>query len=156
MANVETDLLQGLPGVEARDVLALGSPVALRPGGVLFDLGAEADSLYILLSGRIDLTLPMRIRDREEDILLEEKTPGQTVGWSGLVPPHRFTLKATAPVASEVLAFPRQALLDHFAGRPAVGLAVTRNLAGVIGHRLQLFQALWLREMQRTVELRYP
>ena len=28
------------------------------------------------------------------------------------------------------------------------------NLAAVIGERLQLFQTMWLREMQRTVELR--
>jgi hypothetical protein len=28
------------------------------------------------------------------------------------------------------------------------------NLASVIGQRLQVFQAMWLREMQRVVELR--
>jgi hypothetical protein len=33
-----------------------------------------------------------------------------------------------------------------------VGYAVSLNLAAVIGERLQLFQAMWLREMQRTVE----
>jgi hypothetical protein len=32
---------------------------------------------------------------------------------------------------------------------------VSLNLASVIGQRLQLFQTMWLREMQRTVELRY-
>jgi hypothetical protein len=28
------------------------------------------------------------------------------------------------------------------------------NLAMVIGHRLRLFQTMWLREMQRNVEVR--
>jgi hypothetical protein len=31
---------------------------------------------------------------------------------------------------------------------------VSLNLAGVIGQRLQLFQAMWLREIQRVVEVR--
>jgi len=53
-----------------------------------------------------------------------------------------------------LLALSRQALRDHFASHPAVGYAVALNLATVIGQRLQLFQAMWLREMQRTVELR--
>ena len=38
------------------------------------------------------------------------------------------------------------ALLPH--------LNVMRNLASVVGQRLQVFQAMWLREMQRFVETR--
>lgn len=154
--SIETqDLLLGLSEDEAAHVMALAEPVNVPSGGVLFQLGAEADRLFLVVRGRIDLTLPMRIRDLEEDVLLEEKHPGETLGWSGLIPPHRFTLKAKAPMESALLAFPRAALLAHFDANPAVGLAVTRNVATVIGHRLQVFQTLWMREMQRMVELRY-
>ena len=51
-------------------------------------------------------------------------------------------------------ALPRTALCDHFLRHPEVGYMVTLNLAAVIGQRLQLFQAMWLREMERMVELR--
>lgn len=154
MSIEKTDLLCGLPEDEAARVLGLAKAVSVPSGAVLFQLGAEADHLYLVVRGRIDLTLPMRIRDREEDVLLEEKGPGETLGWSGLIPPHRFTLKAKAAMETELLALPRAALLAHFDANPAVGLEVTRNVAAVIGHRLQVFQALWLREMQRMVELR--
>ena len=154
MSTAPNALLDGLSEEESRLVMELGEPAAHPAGTVLFHTGADADRLYLLKSGRIDLSLPMRIRDREEDILLEEKRPGEIFGWSGLVPPHRFTLKALAPVASELLTFPRTKLLAHFAKHPTVGLAVTRNVAAVIGHRLQVFQTLWLREMQRAVEQR--
>ena len=107
------------------------------------------------MRGRIALTLPIQIRGGEEEVLVEETLPGETVGWSGLVPPHRFTLNATAAIDSELLGFPRASVLDHFAAHPAVGHTVTRNLAAVIGHRLQVFQTMWLREMQRVVEHRY-
>ena len=154
MSNFGTDLVRGLPEEEASRVLALAEPLSMPSGGVLFQLGASAGHLYVVVSGRVDLTLPMRIRDREEDVLLEEKHAGDMLGWSGLIPPHRFTLKAKAAMETELLAFPRAPLLAHFEANPAVGHAVMRNVAAVVAQRLQVFQALWLREMQRMVELR--
>jgi CRP/FNR family transcriptional regulator, cyclic AMP receptor protein len=150
----EPDLLKGLGQAEASEVLALGSRIRLESGAELFRLGADADRVFLIERGRIALTLPIQVGGREEDVLVEERLTGQTVGWSGLIPPHRFTLKATAPHETEVIALPREALLAYFAAHPAVGYAVTRNLAAVIGARLQVFQAMWLREMQRVVELR--
>jgi len=156
MTNGQPELMSGLPPDEAGRVMALGSRITLASGSVLFCLGAEADSVFLIERGRITLTLPMQVGGREEDILIDERLPGQIVGWSGLIPPHRFTLKASSPLETEVCALSRTALLDHFAAHPDVGYAVMRNLAAVIGKRLQVFQAMWLREMQRVVELRRP
>jgi CRP-like cAMP-binding protein len=155
MTGAQTDLLNGLSGDETARFLALGVPTSLASGQTLFRLGTDADNAYLVRRGRIALTLPLQIRGKEEEVLVEETLPGETVGWSGLVPPHRFTLNAAAAIASELLAFSRGAVLDHFAAHPAVGHIVTRNLAAVIGHRLQVFQTMWLREMQRVVEQRY-
>jgi CRP/FNR family transcriptional regulator, cyclic AMP receptor protein len=145
------ELLNGLTEEEAGGVLALGSPVSLRAGEVLFDLGAEARTLYVIDRGCVVLTLPIRVAEREEHVLIEEREAGQALGWSALIPPHKFTLRATAQLDTAVVAFPRGALLDYFATRPAVGYAVMRNVAAVTGHRLQVFQAMWLREIQRSV-----
>jgi CRP-like cAMP-binding protein len=154
MANGIPELLKGLPAEEASDIIALGKPIRLAAGALLFGLGAMADSIYVIRYGRIALTLPMQVGGREEDVLVEERMPGQTVGWSALIPPYRFTLKAIAPLETEVIAFTRSSLLEHFGHWPVVGYIVTRNVASVIGQRLQVFQAMWLREMQRVVELR--
>ena len=43
----------------------------------------------------------------------------------------------------------------YFSAHPETGRAVAFNLASVIGQRLQIFQAMWLREVQRMVEQRY-
>jgi CRP/FNR family transcriptional regulator, cyclic AMP receptor protein len=155
MSTLQLDLAVGLSEEETAGLLALGSLTRLGRGETLFRLGTAADALYVVEHGRVALTLPMHIRDGEEEVVVEEKQPGDTVGWSGLVPPHRFTLNATAAAASEVRAFPRAALLDHFRTHPAVGYVVTGNVAAVMGHRLQVFQTMWLREMQRAVEYRY-
>jgi CRP-like cAMP-binding protein len=126
MAATYPEFLAGLAPVDAAALVALGSIIRLSRGDVLFDLGQQADSLYVIEQGQIALTLPLQIR---------------------------FTLKATAPLDSRVVAFPRVALLEHFARHPDVGYVVMRNVASMTGQRLQVFQAMWLREMQRTVTL---
>jgi CRP-like cAMP-binding protein len=148
------DLLQGLPQGEAARVLQLGQPMVLTSGAELFHLGGEADAIFVVVRGRLRLTLPMQVMSREEDVLVEERSSGQTVGWSALTPPYRFTLTAQAAIETEVIALPREALAGYFASNPETGYQVAANLANVIGQRLQLFQTMWLREMQRMVELR--
>ena len=154
MSIGQPEFLWGLPPDESARVASLGTRAHFAGGATLFDLGADAETVYVLERGRIALTLPVAVSGRQEDILVEERQAGQTVGWSALIPPHRFTLKATALVETEALAFPRGALLDLFAANPAVGYTVTRNLAAVIGHRLTVFQAMWMREMQRMIDAR--
>jgi CRP-like cAMP-binding protein len=157
MANIQAkmDLLQGLDDAESGRVLALGKRKTIESGGVLFRLGDSADSLYLIARGCIRLTSPMQVRDREENVLVEEEAAGRTVGWSALTPPYRFTLTASAPVETEVVEIGREALNAYFTSHPETGRAVAFNLASVIGQRLQIFQAMWLREVQRMVEQHY-
>jgi CRP-like cAMP-binding protein len=133
--------------------LALGTHVSLASGVELFGLGSPADRLFLIEKGRVKLTLPIQIRGGEQDMLVEERTAGQTIGWSALIPPYRFTLKAKTLAETELVALSREALQSLFAASPEVGSRVSLNLAAVIGQRLQLFQAMWLREIQRVVEL---
>ncbi len=148
------DLLSGFSPSEVEQVLALGTRRIIPTGAFLFRLGDPADHLFLTERGRIRLTLPMQVRGQEENILVEERSPGQTVGWSALIPPYRFTLTASVPLETEVIALPREALREYFASNPEAGYKVALNLAVVMGHRLQLFQTMWMREMQRAVEVR--
>jgi CRP-like cAMP-binding protein len=147
-----SELLTGLDEADAAAILALGKPVCLAAGEVLFNLGDEARCLYLVRSGQISLTLPMQIGGQQQDVFIEERVPGQALGWSALIPPWRFTLHATAPLQTELLALPRGALLAHFAERPDVGQFVALNIATLVGRRLQVVQAMWLRQMQHLVD----
>jgi CRP-like cAMP-binding protein len=146
------ELLNGLSPAEAEQILELGTRLIVPSGTLLFRLGDPADRLFLTERGRIRLTLPMHLRGKEEDVLVEERSPGQTVGWSALIPPYHFTLSAAASLDTEVIALPQKALREYMAAQPAVGCKIALNLAVVIGHRLQLFQTMWLREMERTVQ----
>jgi CRP/FNR family cyclic AMP-dependent transcriptional regulator len=151
---MEHELLKGLSSTEVDQVLALGTRITVPSGGTLFRLGDPADHLYLVERGRIRLTSPMMIRHHEEEVFIEEKSPGEIVGWSALVPPYRLTLSATAPLETELIALPREALSALCEGSPVVGARIGLNLAIVIAHRLQLVQAMWMREIERTVEMK--
>jgi CRP-like cAMP-binding protein len=154
MKGNEADILSGLEEDQANQVLVLGSPRAYSVGEVVFDMGDEAKSLFLVRSGSVDLTLPLRVLGKEEDVAVEERVPGQMLGWSALVPPHRFTLKATVRAEAEFLVFPREHLLGFFSQQPDVGWKVMANVAEIMGQRFQVFQAMWLRQVQFSLESR--
>ncbi len=146
------ELLEGLSPAEADRVLAYGKRKVIATGCPLFRLGDVADSLFLVERGRVRLTLPMLIRGQEQQVLVEEKSAGQTVGWSALIPPFRFTLSATAGEDVQLTVLSREALQQCFQQSPEIGTKLCLNLAVVIGRRLHMMQAMWIREMQRTIE----
>lgn len=148
-----SELSAGLDDRQCAALFALASPVTLQPGATLFRLGADATHLYVIERGQIALTMPLQIGGHEEEVTVGERLAGQTVGWSSLIPPHRFTLTATASVETQLTGFPRDRLLAYCAANPSVGHVVSQNVAAIVGQRLQVFQAMWLRQMQRMVNL---
>ena len=90
MTNTPSELLDGLTAEDAAEIKALGVQLDLAAGETLFRLGSAADRLFVLERGRIALSLPMHVGRRgEEEVLVEERLPGQAVGWSALVPPYQ-------------------------------------------------------------------
>jgi len=152
MPSQDWDLLTGLSPEGTSEILALASPTRVPEGAVLFRLGDEANTLFLVHAGRVSLTFPMRIGSHQEDVLAEERLPGQLVGWSGLIPPHRFTLQAVATMDTELLALPCPALRTLLLDNPEIGYPVVSNLARIVGQRLTIFQTMWIRELQRAVE----
>ena len=146
------ELFSGLTEADATELEARGSRLTLESGQVLFRIGDDATHLYVIEHGAIELRMPMQVEGHDEDVSIEDCVAGHTLGWSTLVPPHRFTLKAMARQHTQLLAFPRDMLLPYFTSRPDVGYVVLRNIAAVLGQRLQVFQAMWVREVQHIVD----
>ena len=151
MPKQSWDLFEGLPTNQLDGLLSFASPISLRKGEELFGLGTQASGVFLVNDGQVRLSLPLKVGDRELDVMVGERMGGHMVGWSGLIPPHRFTVKATAATDSHLLGLPRPALLEFFNENPGLGYAVYSNLAKIVGQRLQVFQTMWIREMQHVV-----
>jgi CRP-like cAMP-binding protein len=152
MPHPSWDLFEDLPPEEVDALLSLASPTSLGTGEEMFGLGDEATGVFLVVSGQVRLTLPLSVGERQVDIMVGERTTGHMIGWSGLIPPHRFTFKAVAAQDTELLALGRLSLLAFFNEKPHVGYRVYSNLARIVGQRLQLFQTMWVREMQHVVK----
>ena len=88
MATTEHELFKGLSQAETAQVLSLGRRITLSSGEPLFRMGDSAESLFLIVRGRIRLTLPMPVLGQEQEVLIEERSPGQTVGWSEIGRAH--------------------------------------------------------------------
>lgn len=146
------ELFEDLSHESLRRLLAIGKSRMLAAGEHLFLLGDEASHFYVLVKGKVDLCFPMRLRGAVKDVTVESVGPGQALGWSGLVKPHRFTLTARATEPSEVAGFARRDLLELFEAEPSIGHAFFTKVSEVVAIRLHTFQALWVRELQRVLE----
>ena len=117
----------------------------------MFLLGDNADRLYLVVTGSVDLCFPIRLHGVVKDITVETAAAGKTLGWSALVKPYRFTLSARVAEPTEVMAFTRRELLEFFDAEPRIGFALLTRISELVGVRLLRVQALWVRELQRTL-----
>ncbi len=103
--------------------------------------GDEANDLFFLKEGEIELRFEMPGRETGPEMAISRVKPGDTFGWSALVPPHRYTLSSYC--ASTRCAFyrlDRQELLRLFDDHPRIGYIFMRNLTLVIAKRFLALQ----------------
>ena len=148
----QVELFRDLSSDGLRRVLEIGKGETLDAGQYLFLLGDDANELFVVLKGSLSLCLPIALRGSVKDITVESVGAGQALGWSALVKPYRFTLSARAVEPSEVVGFARKDLQRLFQAEVGMGYSVLARISEVMGIRLVTFQALWVRELQRSLE----
>lgn len=122
-------ILKGLTDWELSIVAQYFQQETLPVNETLFEEGGKADRLYILEEGGVILQVgqgdPYPIH-----------TPGEMIGWSFLVPPHRYTASAvtSAPCKFLVLKSPDFHYLVH--REPRLGVKIMSNLNEVVASRL--------------------
>lgn len=141
-------IFAGLSQEALSKVCACGRVLSFDSGDVLFERGQDARELMILQEGVVELLFPIEIMGVTRSVTMESKQLGDVVAWSALVPPYHFTLSARCATRCKLTSFKREALHDFFETQPDTGYRCMRNLAGVIGRRLQSMQTIWMRDLQ--------
>ena len=132
------------------ELCSRGREISLEAGHKLFERDQEADELMIVQEGVVDLVFPIQILSVTREVTMESVQAGGVVAWSSLVTPHRFTLSARCATQCELTCLSRDGLHAFFETDTQTGYMFMRNLAQVIGRRLQAMQAMWVRELQAT------
>lgn len=121
------------PAVRAR--LAVCAREAwFEEGDFMLRQNAVAETFYLILDGQVEIKIAgMAIGHAP----LETLGQGDAVGWSWLLPPHRWHFDAVVRVRTYVLAFDAGCLRQTMEADSAVGHAITRGLLEVVVQRLQ-------------------
>lgn len=85
-------LFKGLNESQMKKAVATGKEIPMKKGDLIFSEGQDADGVYIVCEGAVELTASVE-RDFELPISIL-RTPGDVFGSSALVPPNRYSLSA--------------------------------------------------------------
>ena len=122
-----TDFFAEAPPALVRQIAELGEELPLVRGDVLFREGDVADSLYLVISGRIAIAIANPIDHRETVVALMDG--GDLFGEMSMLDDGPRSAMARALEPSVVLAIPFAPVVSAFRGDPALLWGVTRLLA---------------------------
>ena len=100
----------------------------------------SAINLYILVEGKVDLQFNMDqvIEGKTGFIKIDSVSTGSVFGWSALVQPYVYTLRAICSQLSTVLAINGRELIHLMDEDEHIGYEVMRSIACVISSRLRI------------------
>ena len=134
LATVE--VCSGLDQAELAQILERTDLVRRAKGERILAEGDEAEDLFFVVQGRVDLRFEIPGRNADKEMTVSTVRPGGTFGWSALVPPHRYTLSSYAADEDCVLLHIKSRDLNQlFEMESRIGYIFMRNLAWVIGKR---------------------
>jgi CRP-like cAMP-binding protein len=122
-----TDFFADAPAQVIREIAASGAELHLVRGDVLFREGDVADSLYLMVSGRVAIVIANPIDHRETVVALMDG--GDMFGEMAMLDNGPRSAMARALEPSVVLAIPFDPVITAFRSDPNLLWAVTRLLA---------------------------
>ena len=127
-----TDFFADAPTSVVHEVAALGAELSLIRGDVLFREGDTADSLYVVVSGRVAIAIANPIDHRETVVALMDA--GDMFGEMSMLDDGNRSAMARALEPSLVFSIPFAPVVKAFRSDPGLLWGVTRLLA----HRLRV------------------
>ena len=127
----EIDLFRGIDPEVMEEIANICSEEKYTKDTVLFEKGEEAESLYILEQGALNLVI-----QNGGTLIYGLKEPGRVFGWSSLVESGLYTASGVCATDLKVVKIKREKLDKIVDRHPEVGLKVVKRLARVISQRL--------------------
>ena len=131
---VESPVFRGLDQEELELVAGCGQNVVFSAGEQLFREGDQADVFFLVRHGLValDQSVPNRA-----DVTVETVGPGEIVGWSWLLEPHRWHFNGRAVELVRAVQFDGACLRKKCEEDPALGYDLLTRFAQVLVNRLQ-------------------
>ena len=128
-------LFSGLDEGQMKKIMAIGKEIPMKKGQQIFREGQEANGVYVLRRGAVEL---MTVLEKDFDLPISLlRNPGDVFGSSALVPPYQYSLSARC--AEDVILFriETKSLRKLASADREIGCQMMTNLAEYFLERLK-------------------
>lgn len=129
-----TELFNGLMDSQLEALLSRSIFKSYSEGATLFLQGEEANHLFILIKGLIELTI--KTKEQAQFVASKIEKEGAVFGTASLMEPFQYNVSATCIKPSEVLMINAKWLRERMKEDPKMGLEIMKKLATLYFSRL--------------------
>jgi CRP-like cAMP-binding protein len=126
-----SDFFMGMGRDFTMEVMDISERLSQREGELLFHEGDPAKHFYVLLKGRVKLSL-----GDTGPVVYMARRPGEIIGWSGLIGRDVYTASGECMEATSLLKFDRDHFLNILKKYPRNEALLFKRLAEMLGNRL--------------------
>lgn len=127
----QADFFFGTSMTFANEVMKTAIRESHPAGTILFEEGEAADRLYVLLEGRVRISL-----GESGHVVYLVSRGGEAFGWSSLVGRERYSASAETVEPTTLIFFERERLHQVLVKDPANGMILYEGLAKTLAGRL--------------------
>ena len=126
-----SDFFMGTGKNFTMEVLDISERLSRTEGDLLFHEGDPANHFYVLLKGRVKLSL-----GGTGPVVYMARHPGEIIGWSGLIGRDVYSASGECMEATNLLKFDRDNFLEILKKYPRNEALLFKRLAEMLGNRL--------------------
>jgi CRP-like cAMP-binding protein len=127
----QKDIFRAMNKSFVKKIMNVSATESYEQGDLLFQQGDPANQFYILLRGRIKLTLG----ESGQSVYIVSHG-GEAFGWSSLIDRETYTASAECMTPVKLHRFDQEKVLKILEEDPANGLVFFKRLADILGNRL--------------------
>ena len=125
------DFIMGMGKEFALEAMEISEKLTLDEDETLFNAGDTAHFFYVLIKGRVELSL-----GKTGPVVYTARHPGEVIGWSSLVGRNAFSASAQCRAPAKLLKFDRDIFLELLQNNAANEALLFKRLAEMLGNRL--------------------
>ncbi len=135
----KAELFQSLNESQLTDLLSHSAETPYAAGQTIFTQGNQADYLYVLIQGTIELA----VRAEEKIAIMTSRVEkeGMVFGIPSLLEPFRYNVSAKCLTPCRVLRFEANYIKYKIDNDPKMGIEIMRKLASLYFNRLNELRA---------------
>ncbi|MCX8057550.1 MAG: cyclic nucleotide-binding domain-containing protein [Ignavibacteria bacterium] len=130
---VNHPFVQGLAPEHVQLIVGCAKNVVFEPGKYLFRENEQANSFYIIRTGKVAIEV---YSPEVGSIIIQTLGEGDILGWSWLIPPYQWRFDARAVELTRVIELDGTCLRNKCENDPALGYEFMKRLANVFEQRL--------------------